>query len=76
MNIKAFRDLLARAGWTAAQAGLGVFTASEVADAVSIPSNWQWAITGIAAGLSALKSIVASRVGDPTTVTFAGPLED
>lgn len=58
-----YRDLAARALWTAAQAGLAVVTV----DALDVPLAW----AGIAAAaLSAAKSWVATRVGDPDTVTF------
>lgn len=58
-----YRDLLARAGWTAVQAVLGLVTV----EALDVPIGWA---PLVAVGLSALKSWVATRVGDPDTVTF------
>lgn len=58
-----YRDLLARAGWTAAQAALGLVTV-EVLD---VPVGWA---PIVAVALSSLKSYVATKVGNPETVTF------
>lgn len=58
-----YHDLAARVGWTAAQAGLALITV----EALDVPLAWAGII---AAGLSALKSFVAGKVGDPNTVTF------
>lgn len=60
-----YRDLGSRAAWTAAQAVLSVVTV----EALGVPLAWA---PIIAAGLSALKSFVATKVGDPDTVTFRG----
>lgn len=60
---KKYRDLLSRAGWTAVQAALGLVTV-EVLD---VPVGWA---PLVAVALSSLKSWVATKVGDPDTVTF------
>lgn len=65
MNVpKKYRDLAARAGWTAAQAGLGLVTV----EALDLPAAWAPIIAVV---LSALKSFIATKVGDPSTATFA-----
>ena len=57
------KDTATRALWTCAQVILGAITVDALGlDPVLIPV--------VAAGLSALKSIVATKVGDPDTVTF------
>ncbi len=58
-----YKALAARAGWTAAQAALGLVTA----DALGLPLVWA---AVFATALSAVKSFVATKVGDPNTVTF------
>lgn len=63
--IQKYRDLAARAAWTAAQAVLSVVTI----EALGLPLVWA---PIVAAGLSALKSFIATKVGDPDTVTFKG----
>lgn len=64
MNIsKKYRDLAARAGWTALQAALGLVTV----EALDIPVAWA---PIIAVALSSLKSFVATKVGNRDTVTF------
>lgn len=70
MNVDVIKAILARAGWTAAQAALSVISIDQLSSAVHIPGSLQWALVGIAAGLSTLKSFVATKVGDPSTVTF------
>lgn len=60
---KKYRDLLARAGWTAAQAGVGFVTV----EALDIPVAWAPIVAVV---LSSLKSWIATKVGDPDTVTF------
>lgn len=60
---KKYRDLLARAGWTALQAALGVLTV----EALGVPVGWA---PVVAVALSALKSWAATHVGDRGTVTF------
>jgi hypothetical protein len=59
-----YRDLFARACWTSLQAGLAVITV----EALDVPIAYAGII---AAALSALKSWVATKVGDRETVTFA-----
>lgn len=61
---KAQRDVLARAGWTILQ----VAVAALVVVLADVPA-W-WAVP-IATALSAAKSIIATKVGDPETATFA-----
>ncbi len=60
-----YRDLAARAAWTAAQAALGVVTV----EALGLPI---WLAAPAAMVLSAAKSWVATQVGDPETVVFDG----
>jgi hypothetical protein len=58
-----YRDLASRAAWTAAQAVLSVITV----EALGIPLVWAPIVATV---LSAFKSFVATKVGDPDTVTF------
>lgn len=58
-----YRDLASRAAWTAAQAVLSVVTV----EALGVPLVWAPILATV---LSAVKSFVASKVGDPDTVTF------
>lgn len=60
-----YRDLLARAGWTALQAGVGLLTV----EALDVPLAWA---PIVAVALSSLKSWIATRVGDPDTASFEG----
>lgn len=60
---KKAKDLASRAGWTALQAALGVVTV----EALGLPLAYAAVVATL---LSALKSYVASKVGDPDTVTF------
>lgn len=64
-TVQKYRDLGARAAWTAAQAVLSVVTV----EALGLPLVWA---PIVAAALSAVKSFVATKVGDPNTVTFKG----
>lgn len=66
MTKTAFLDTLARAGWTALQSALGVLAVTAQTD---LPQEAWWAVP-VASVLSALKSFVASRVGDPHDVSF------
>ena len=69
MNIsQKLRDLATRAAWTAVQAGLGVITV----EALDVPVAWA---VPLAWALSSIKSYVATKVGDPNTVTFRAPKE-
>lgn len=71
MHTAAIRALLARTGWTAAQAGIGALTGPELVNALGLPSAWQpVAMLAIASLLSAAKSFIAAHVGDPATVEF------
>lgn len=58
-----YRALASRAGWTALQAALAVVTV----EAFDVPLVWA---PIVATALSAAKSWVATKVGDPDTVTF------
>ena len=54
-------DALERAIWTAAQAFLAVFTVGDLASAKAA------GIAAVAAGISVLKSVLATQVGDSGT---------
>jgi hypothetical protein len=58
-----YRSLASRAGWTALQAALAVVSV----EALGVPLVWA---PIVATALSAVKSFVATKVGDPDTVTF------
>jgi hypothetical protein len=58
-----YRDLGSRAAWTALQAALSVVTV----EALGIPLAWAPILAVL---LSAFKSFVATKVGNPDTVTF------
>lgn len=58
-----YKSLASRAGWTALQAGLALISV----EALDIPLAWA---PIVATALSALKSFIATKVGDPDTVTF------
>jgi hypothetical protein len=58
-----YRSLASRAAWTAAQAVLSIVTV----EALGIPLVWA---PILATFLSAAKSYVATKVGNPNTVTF------
>jgi len=61
------KDALSRALWTAAQAALGLLAATGFVD--NLPDGTWWAIP-LATALSFIKSFVATKVGDPSKVTF------
>jgi hypothetical protein len=71
ISTDALKSLAARAGWTALQAALGAVTVylSSI-DPASQPGSAAIVIVAVATVLSALKSFVATKVGDPDTVTF------
>jgi len=58
LNSTFVKDALERAIWTAAQAFLAVFTVGDMASAKAA------GVAAAAAGVSALKSILATQVGD------------
>lgn len=58
-----YRALASRAGWAALWASLSVITV----ESLDAPAGW---VPVIALALSAVKSFVATKVGDPNTVTF------
>lgn len=60
---KKWKDLASRAAWTALQAALGVLTV----EVFNLPTELA---PIVAVALSALKSYVATKVGNPDTVTF------
>lgn len=67
----ALKALAARAGWTAFQALVGVLAVWVSTVDVTDQPGWAAAILlVVATGLSAIKSFIASKVGDPETVTF------
>ena len=57
-NVNFLKDLLERAIWTGAQAFLAVFTVGDMASAKAA------GVAAVGAGISVLKSIVATSVGD------------
>ena len=61
LNSTFVKDTLERAIWTAAQAFLAVFTVGDLASAKAA------GIAAVAAGISVLKSVVATQVGDGST---------
>ena len=61
LNSTFVKDALERAIWTAAQAFLAVFTVGDMASAKAA------GIAAVAAGISVLKSVVATQVGDSGT---------
>ena len=61
LNSTFVKDALERAIWTAAQAFLAVFTVGDLASAKAA------GIAAVAAGISVLKSVVATQVGDSST---------
>ena len=58
LNSTFVKDALERAIWTAAQAFLAVFTVGDMASAKAA------GIAAVAAGISVLKSVIATQVGD------------
>lgn len=58
-----YKSLASRAAWTALQAVLALVTV----EALGIPLAWAPIVATV---LSAAKSFVATKVGDPNTVTF------
>lgn len=58
-----YKSLASRAAWTAVQAVLAVVTV----EALDVPYVWAPIVATV---LSAVKSFVATKVGDPNTVTF------
>ena len=61
LNSTFMKDALERAIWTAAQAFLAVFTVGDMASAKAA------GISAVAAGITVLKSVVATQVGDSGT---------
>lgn len=68
MNKQTRKDILVRGLWTLVQAAIGV-AITVVADLDVV-----WAVP-IATALSFVKSWVATKFGDPGTVTFTAPPE-
>jgi hypothetical protein len=58
MNL--YRDIIERAVWTAVQSFLAVFTVTDLS------SSKAAAVAGAGALISALKSVAASKIGDPS----------
>lgn len=72
IQASALKSLAARAGWTAAQAAVGVLLVwlTDLGGAsTDIPSQAWWA-AGAATALSAVKSYIGAHVGDPSNVKF------
>jgi hypothetical protein len=61
--VNKYSALASRAAWTALQAALAVVSV----EALGIPLAWAPIVATV---LSAVKSFVATKVGDPDTVTF------
>lgn len=59
-----YKDIIERAIWTAAQAFLAIFTVADLSSAKAA------GVAAMAAAISAVKSIVASKVGDPTNASM------
>lgn len=66
MNRVLLHDVLERAGWTAAQAFLSTWAITSIADVTDRQLLLNAAVAALAAGLSVLKGVVASRIGEPT----------
>ena len=64
LNSTFVKDALERAIWTAAQAFLAVFTVGDMASAKAA------GIAAVAAGISVLKSVIATQVGDSSTAAM------
>ncbi len=65
-----WKDAAARAVWTAAQSLLALWGATGIG-IVDIDPGQALSVAGMAALLSVLKSLVATRVGDPDSPTFS-----
>jgi len=61
LNSTFIKDALERAIWTAAQAFLAVFTVGDMASAKAA------GVAAVGAGISVLKSVVATQVGESGT---------
>ena len=59
-----YKDILERAIWTAAQAFLAVFTVGDMSSAKA------GGVAAMGAAISAVKSIVASKMGDPSNASM------
>ena len=59
-----YKDIIERAIWTAAQAFLAIFTVADLSSAKSA------GVAAMAAAISAVKSIVATKVGDPSNASM------
>lgn len=74
-----YKDLAARAGWSAAGAFVAILGAPAVVEAIDadvkarIPGVLAAVVPSVAALFSAIKSFIGTRVGDPETVTINGP---
>ena len=60
-NVNFLKDLLERAIWTGAQAFLAVFTVGDMASAKAA------GVAAVGAGISVLKSVVATSIGDSSS---------
>ena len=59
-----YKDIIERAIWTAAQAFLAVFTVGDLS------SSKAAGVAAMGAAISAVKSIVASKMGDPSNASM------
>ena len=59
-----YKDILERAIWTAAQAFLAVFTVGDLSSAKAA------GVAAMGAAISVAKSIVASKMGDPSSASM------
>ena len=59
-----YKDIIERAVWTAAQAFLAVFTVGDLSSAKAA------GVAAMGAAISVAKSIVASKVGDPSSASM------
>ena len=59
-----YKDIIERAVWTAAQAFLAVFTVGDLSSAKAA------GVAAMGAAISVAKSVVASKVGDPSNASM------
>lgn len=74
MNRVLFYDVLERLVWTFIQAFLGAWTVTSVADVTDGGVAMSAAMAGVAAAVSLLKSLAASRVGGFGAATLPASL--
>jgi hypothetical protein len=74
MNRILFYDILERCVWTFIQAFLASWTVTSIADVTNAGIAMSAAMAGLAAAVSLLKSIAASRIGGFGAATLPGSL--